>query len=312
MSSSNGFSLEGVQFIDHRKVEWHTAKRTRYLFYQRFHYEYPGPVRNLNQRLIVVPIDLRGDQRLCEHHLQVEPRPVATRYTGDRFGNRIIEIDVLRIETSVAFEVLMVIERTAQYRDSELLPNHEADLFLNSTRLTTVDTRIATVARELSNQVGDRADSRYELAERISDWVYHAMRYGAGFTTTETTAPEALRIGQGLCQDYAHVMIALCRAAGLPARYVSGHMLGEGGSHAWVEVLVPSKKDDHLDVVAFDPTNRRRPNLQYITVATGRDYADVSPTSGSFIAPYQGCLKFTKRSGLTSVEHLDGRLANRD
>ncbi|MBA3441518.1 MAG: transglutaminase family protein [Pyrinomonadaceae bacterium] len=304
MSGSNGFSLEGVQFIDHRKVEWHRAKRTRYLFYQRFHYEYPGPVRNLNQRLIVVPIDQRGDQRLCDYQLRVLPRPVANRYTSDRFGNRIIEIDVLRIETSVAFEVLMIIERTAPHNDSEAVPVHGIDLFLGPTRLTTADNRITAIARELSEQVRDKAHSGYELAERISDWVYRAMRYGAGVTNTETTASEALRVGQGLCQDYAHVMIAICRAVGLPARYVSGHMLGEGSSHAWVEVLLPSKKGDHLDVVAFDPTNQRRPNLQYITVAVGRDYADVSPTSGSFIAPHQGCLNFTKKSGLTFVEYL--------
>ena len=136
------------------------------------------------------------------------------------------------------------------------------------------------------------------------------MRYGTGTTNTETTASEALHIGQGLCQDYAHVMIAICRAAGLPARYVSGHMLGEGGSHAWVEVFLPSKGDDRLESFAFDPTNQRRPNLQYITVAVGRDYADVSPTSGSFVAPYQGWLRFIKKAGLTSVEYLDEALAS--
>ncbi len=61
------------------------------------------------------------------------------------------------------------------------------------------------------------------------------MRYGWGVTNVETTAAEALRLGQGLCQDYAHIMLAICRAANLPARYASGHLLAEGGSHAWVE-----------------------------------------------------------------------------
>jgi transglutaminase-like putative cysteine protease len=101
-------------------------------------------------------------------------------------------------------------------------------------------------------------------------------------------------------------MIAVCRAAGLAARYVSGHMLGEGGSHAWVEVLVSA--GEALEPVAFDPTNRRRPDLGYTTVAVGRDYRDVPPTSGSFSAPYGGRLSFSKRAGLTLVELKDGEV----
>ena len=77
-------------------------------------------------------------------------------------------------------------------------------------------------------------------------------------------------------------------AVRLPARYVSGHVLGEGGTHAWVEVLVPHPQDaDALRAVAFDPTHDRRAGLRYVTVAVGRDYCDVPPTSGTFEAPYE-------------------------
>ena len=68
--------------------------------------------------------------------------------------------------------------------------------------------------------------------------MHEAISYAHGVTSVATTAAEALAGGQGVCQDSAHVMIALCRAIGLPARYVSGHLLGEGGTHAWVEVIV--------------------------------------------------------------------------
>ena len=80
-----------------------------------------------------------------------------------------------------------------------------------------------------------------------------------------------------MCQDYAHCMLALCRLCGLPARYVSGHLLGEGGTHAWVEVLraAPDGPEDALRPVAFDPTHDRRAGLKYLTVAVGRDYDDV-------------------------------------
>ena len=91
----------------------------------------------------------------------------------------------------------------------------------------------------------------------------------------------------------------------MPARYVWGHMLAEGGTHAWVEVLLPTA-DDRLRAVAFDPTHRRRPNLSYAIIAVGRDYRDVAPTSGSFSAPYGGQLLASKHGGLTLVEFADG------
>ncbi|MDP8936334.1 MAG: transglutaminase family protein, partial [Actinomycetota bacterium] len=115
-------------------------------------------------------------------------------------------------------------------------------------------------------------------------------------------AAAAVAGGRGVCQDYAHVMIALCRAAGLPARYVSGHLVGEGGSHAWVEVVVSSSAvgggtDGRALAVAFDPTHDRRARRGYLTVAVGRDYADVAPTSGTFEGLGPGVLSATKRLG---------------
>ena len=121
------------------------------------------------------------------------------------------------------------------------------------------------------------------------------MRYRHDVTTVRTTAAEALALGRGVCQDYAHVMLALCRLCGVPARYVSGHLVGEGGSHAWVEVLLPSEEDPSvLTAVAFDPTNDRRAGLRYLTVAVGRDYGDVAPTSGTYNGPPGGRLSSAK------------------
>jgi transglutaminase-like putative cysteine protease len=94
------------------------------------------------------------------------------------------------------------------------------------------------------------------------------------------------------------VMLALCRRAGLPARYVSGHLVGEGGSHAWVEVVVRDSAGPdggQTVAVAFDPTHERRAREGYLTVAVGRDYADVTPTSGSFEGTDPGVLSARKR-----------------
>ncbi len=123
-----------------------------------------------------------------------------------------------------------------------------------------------------------------------------------------TTAAEALNLGQGLCQNYSHIMLALCRLVGLPTRYVLGHLLGEGGSHAWVEVLLPSAANSgKSEAIAFDPTNHCRAGLRHITIPVGRDYQDVSPTSGRFTAPYGGRLHSSNQVGLILVEYFDGR-----
>jgi transglutaminase-like putative cysteine protease len=116
-------------------------------------------------------------------------------------------------------------------------------------------------------------------------------------TSVATTAAEALAVGRGVCQDSAHVMLALCRAVGLPARYVSGHLLGEGGTHAWVEVVLADAAGARA--VAFDPCNGRRAGREYLTVATGRDYTDVAPTSGTYVGAARGTLAATKQVAVT-------------
>ncbi len=293
-------AAQSVEFIDHHTVDWSNVRRTRTHFYQRFEYAYPGPIYNLNQRLVIVPADRYGAQHLLDHQLTVNPLPVAMRQSADRFGNRVVELEVPQADRTVSFEAQMIIESAAHDSLRSVFSPTEVQFFLEPTWLTMPDTHIEVIARRLQAE----ATSAHDLAQRINDRVHETMRYQSGVTTVSTTAAKALALGRGLCQDYAHLMLAICRAAGLPARYVSGHLLGEGGSHAWVEVFLPSA--DGVSPVAFDPTNQRQPHLGYVTVAVGRDYRDVSPTSGSFTAPYGGQLTCRKHAGLTLVEYFNG------
>jgi transglutaminase-like putative cysteine protease len=129
------------------------------------------------------------------------------------------------------------------------------------------------------------------------------MTYTPGVTCVHTTAAEAVAGRAGVCQDYAHVMLAVCRAAGVPARYVSGHLVGEGGSHAWVEVVVPpSAGETRARAFAFDPTHDRHAGHDYITVAVGRDYTDVAPTSGTFVGACAGVLAAHKQLRIAAPE----------
>ena len=291
-----------VRVLEHRDLDWHRVHRARYFAYQQFSYVYSSLARDLSQQLVVKPRAQHGDQRLLDFRLGVEPIALSRAEREDAFGNLVIELEVARVNHWTTFEVMFCTERHADAPRPRVTAADAAAL-LEPTPLTAPDARIRQVARELQAT----AQTPIELAERISDWVSQTMRYQHDVTHVGTSAAEALRLGAGLCQDYAHVALSICRAAGLPARYVSGHMLGEGGSHAWLEMIVPDKTGA-LEAVGFDPTNRRRPNLGYATVAVGRDYADVPPTSGRFVGDHAGDLQFEKRAGLIEVEFDDGRV----
>jgi transglutaminase-like putative cysteine protease len=151
--------------------------------------------------------------------------------------------------------------------------------FLRPTAYTPNDERIVETAERL------RADNEpRELAEVVGAWVRQSMRYAPGTTEVHTSAVQALEAGNGVCQDFAHVAIAVLRCAGVPARYVSGYLhpkseavIGEtvsGESHAWIEVW------DGNAWVAHDPTNGRPVGRDHVLVATGRDYSDVAPVKG--------------------------------
>ena len=123
-------------------------------------------------------------------------------------------------------------------------------------------------------------------AQRLMKLVHQRISYVPGSTTVYTRAPEALAGGQGVCQDLAHVMMGALRALGLSARYVSGYLLtlpppgmpklvGADASHAWVEVWCPLH-----GWVALDPTNDLVVGPDHVTLAWGRDYADVAPLRG--------------------------------
>lgn len=301
MRDSDLNTARQVEFIDTSHLNWADVRRTRCQFYQHFQYDYPGPIRDLRQRLMIVPADQHGAQSLLDHHLVIHPAPSAIRHVSDPFGNRVVELEVPEASSVVSFETLMIVESEAESRRRPVLAARDKQHFLRPTRLTQPNDAIHQIARQLQAE----STAAAELAQKISDWVYGIMRYSGDVTTVRTTAAEALALGAGLCQDYSHLMLALCRSAGLPARYVSGHLLGEGGSHAWVEVFLPTELG--LEAFAFDPTNNRLPHLGYVTVAVGRDYADVAPTSGSFTAPYRGHLTCRKRAGLTMIEYLNGK-----
>ncbi len=118
--------------------------------------------------------------------------------------------------------------------------------------------------------------------------IFKEFTFDPEATTVSTPVLEVLEKKRGVCQDFAHLMIACLRALGLSARYVSGYLLtrpppgkprliGADASHAWVSVYAPGSENDWVD---FDPTNNLLPNTEHITLAFGRDFSDISPLRG--------------------------------
>jgi transglutaminase-like putative cysteine protease len=152
--------------------------------------------------------------------------------------------------------------------------------FLLPTPLTTVTPEVAATVLDAARDAGPA-----EAAEEIAARVRSRVRYMAGATGVLTDAQEAWDQGQGVCQDMAHVTVALLRAAGLPARYVSGYLHADpaaepgqtavGESHAWVEYWAGSWR-------ACDPTSGAPVRERHVVVARGRDYADIPPLKGIY------------------------------
>jgi len=135
-----------------------------------------------------------------------------------------------------------------------------------------------------SQEVGPPGDRIGSWCHRVSRHINTAMRYDGEATSVRSTVAEALDQRAGVCQDYAHIMIAVLRAQGIPARYVSGYIfrgesqvLGAEASHAWCEAYLPP-----YGWVGFDPTNDLLINDHFVKVAIGRDYRDVSPVRGIY------------------------------
>ena len=288
--------------VDDDEIDWQNVARTTVLIHQTFRYAYAGPIASLRQRLIVVPPDYHDDQRLVTHKLRVSGSNVDTERSYDTFGNVVLDLTLQRVEREVEFTTWAVVERKAGADGALYSEPLAADArFSEPSRLTRPDGALSAAAAELT----DIGATDLELAELVNERVHDHLHYESGVTSVATTAAEAWAVGAGVCQDYAHCMLALARLCGLSARYVSGHLLGEGGTHAWVEILVPHPREPEcFSAVPFDPTHVRRAGLRYVTVAVGRDYADVAPTSGTYEGPYEGVLTTGKRAAVTSVEYL--------
>lgn len=238
-------------------------------------YEYAKPASNVLQLLRVQPAGNEGQHVVhwridsdCDGHL---------KSGEDAFGNitHMFYPDgqIQRLALHVTGEVDTQETHGVLTGTFEPLP---AMAFLRQSELTRPDEALKALARQID------ADDALASCHRLTGLLYDSMTFDADVTHSHSDAAHAFGIKAGVCQDYAHIFLSVARSIGIPARYVSGHLVrGDGlitqpAAHAWAEALIPD-----LGWVAFDPTNGMCATEAYLRVAIGLDYRDAAPIRGA-------------------------------
>jgi len=255
----------------------------------RTRYRYASPARDSFNELRLRPRS-GPSQELESFLLRVLP-PVRLRHYLDLHGNHVSFFDLAEPHSSLEIECRSRVRTAAAAppddacfplaRAPECARMESCHEFLQESRH--VDLPPETWRQALDATAGE--EDLWHAALRLSRFVHGALEYCPGATTVKTRAGEALREGRGVCQDFAHAMIALCRSLGIPALYASGYLYngprellrGAQASHAWCEVFVPGSGWRGLD-----PTNDQAAGERYVKLAVGRDYADVAPVQGRY------------------------------
>ncbi|SCZ11054.1 MULTISPECIES: transglutaminase family protein [unclassified Pseudomonas] len=273
----------------------------RYQILHDTHYHYDSPV-SLAQQLAHLWPRACDWQRCTEQQLLISPEPTTRRDEQDVFGNPLTRLAFERPHDELLVNARLSVEVLARPElDFNLSPAWE------STRnaLTYSGRPLAAPLLEACRY---RFESPYVHLKRsfvefsescfppgrplmfgvraLMEKIFEEFTFDAEATQVATPLVEVLERRRGVCQDFAHLMLACVRSRGLAARYVSGYLLtqpppgqprliGADASHAWVSVYCPV-----LGWVDFDPTNNVQPALEHITLAWGRDFSDVSPLRG--------------------------------
>ena len=253
-------------------------------------FTYAGEARESFNELRLRPADTET-QRCLDFDLRISPPAEASDYR-DFHGNTVNYFDVpaphpqLTVTTVSRIETVPLADRAAvpavSAEDLAASPEHEmlAEFHTSSPYVPLeVD-----LWREAQDVVAGRRTDVWNDVRRLGEHVHRTFAYRANTTGVHTLATDALRLRTGVCQDFAHVHLGLCRSLGIPARYVSGYFFNTSrrpreneASHAWIEAWLPG-----AGWIAYDPTHARPADERYVRVAVGRDYTDIRPVSGTY------------------------------
>jgi transglutaminase-like putative cysteine protease len=235
-------------------------------------------------------------QRLVSFELELDPPAQLFSY-ADAFGNAVYHFDVPQphdrlsiiarsaVETQPPADLPQTLDMGEWDRlKSDFVRGENFDFLHHHGFAVETEALKAFVAEQQIDRL--RARDPLSAVRALSELIYQAFGYESGITDAESPIDLALGARKGVCQDFAHIMIAICRSWGVPARYVSGYLFTDrkGGdrsdpdaTHAWVEVFLPSTR-----WIGLDPTNNVMAGERHIAAAVGRDYNDVPPSRGVY------------------------------
>ncbi len=241
-------------------------------------------------------------QQLLSHELRIEPTPAQRSETFDVYGNTRAffslnsEHDTLEV---VALSTVLTtqpspISNDMPWEDAcERMRYHRQAAYDPAAEFAFASPYVPRHENFLAYAQPSFATQRplIEAARELMERIHSDFEYEPEATDVSTPALQVLQMRKGVCQDFAHIMLACLRSLGLPARYVSGYLLtspppgrprlvGSDASHAWVSLYLPGPPGSLGEWADLDPTNNRTPGQDYVTLATGRDYSDVSPMRG--------------------------------
>lgn len=244
-------------------------------------FEYGGPVYETATEVRLRPSEHPDwPQRCLDFSLDVSPPTRITQYT-DFYGNIVHHFNILHSLHRLQIKATTIVSTGA----GRIPPSASDDFFLQDFLSESRYVRFDAEVRKMASRFAG-GDDICRKAEDICGQINEEFTYEPGVTDVHSTTEEVMALRSGVCQDFAHAMIAVCRSLSIPARYVSGYLYGgessesfDRASHAWCEVYCGPNDG----WIAFDPTHK--PLLvdeRYVRIGTGRDYADVTLVRGTF------------------------------
>jgi len=239
------------------------------------HYRYDVPVSYSLQQVRMTPKN-RSSQTIVRWEIEVEGGTREVEFV-DQHNNHVV---LIGIEPGRS-EISIVSKGEVETNDTHGVIGKSGGFiplwyFNRSTNLTASGKGVRALVAELGKDYTSSLEWLHALSKQISD----TISYQTYSTHSSTTAEDAIRLGQGVCQDHAHIFISSARLMGFPARYVSGYLMmndriEQEASHAWAEAYV-----EELGWVGFDVSNGIAPDERYVALATGLDYSEAAPISG--------------------------------
>ncbi len=258
-------------------------------------YQYDQTVRESVMEIWMQPAK-RVSQRLISFELELDPAAQLFSY-ADTFGNAVYHFDIPQPHERLTIVARSAVETEEPSSLPDMLDRGEWDRlksdfvrgehfdFLRPHGYAGPSPALdAFIAEKNLDEL--RGLNPLRTVRELSHVIYESFGYEAGVTRADSPIEHVLETRKGVCQDFAHVMIAICRQWGIPARYVSGYLFTDRKSgdrsdpdatHAWVEVFLPS-----LRWIGLDPTNDIIAGERHIACAVGRDYRDVPPSRGVY------------------------------